>query len=65
MRVSGYNEVVENNEKIMVKKLPQGIKKHIRQEKARLRKQVPDTKEQEKLIAELNSKFLKQDKKQE
>lgn len=41
----------------MVKKLPKGIKKHIRQEKARLRKQVPDTKEQEKLIADLKTKF--------
>jgi len=41
----------------MARKLPKGIKKHIRQEKARIRKQVMDAKEQKKLIAELKSKF--------
>lgn len=41
----------------MAKKLPKGIKKHIRQEKARIRKQVMNVEEQEKLIAELKSRF--------
>lgn len=41
----------------MAKKLPKGIRKHIREEKARIRREVLDAKEREKSIAELKSKF--------
>lgn len=41
------------------KKLPRSIKKFIRQEKARIRREVLNLKEQEKLIQQLYNKFLK------
>ncbi len=45
----------------MVKKrLPKGLRRHIRQEKARIRRQVLDFTEQEKLIGEIYQKFVKQ-----
>lgn len=40
-------------------KLPKGIRKHIRQEKARIRREVLDIDEQKKLIDELYKKFHK------
>jgi hypothetical protein len=40
-------------------KLPKSIRKYIRKEKARIRKEVLDLKEQERLIKELYQKFLK------
>jgi len=39
-------------------KLPRSIRKFIRKEKARIRKEILDLKEQEKLIQELYQKFL-------
>jgi len=39
------------------KKLPRSIRKHIRKEKARIRREVFDIKEQEKLISELYVRF--------
>lgn len=44
----------------MKKKLPKSIRKFIRKEKARIRREVLDLKEQEKLISELYQKILKQ-----
>ena len=41
----------------MKKKFPKGIRKHIRKEKARIRRQILDLKEQDKLINELYKKF--------
>lgn len=41
----------------MPKKLPRSIKKYICREKARIRREVLDIKEQEKLIKELYRKF--------
>lgn len=41
------------------KKLPKSLRKFIRQEKARIRREILDIKEQEKLISELYQKFLK------
>lgn len=41
------------------KRLPQSIRKHIRQEKARIRREFLDPKEQEKQINNLYQKFLK------
>jgi len=41
------------------KKLPKSLRKFIRREKARIRREVLDLKEQEKLISELYQKFLK------
>ncbi len=46
--------------RFMKKKLPKSLRKHIRKEKARIRRQVFDFKEQEKLIDELYKKLLKQ-----
>ena len=43
------------------KRLPKGLRKFIRQEKARIRREVLDIKEQEKQIQELYQKFLKKD----
>ena len=43
----------------MAKKLPKSIRKYIRKEKARIRREVLDIKEQERLISELYKKFLK------
>ena len=40
------------------KRLPKSLRKHIRQEKARIRREVLDIKEQERLIQELNQKFF-------
>lgn len=40
-------------------KLPQGIRKFIRLEKARIRRTVLNSEEREKMIKELCSKFLK------
>ncbi len=43
----------------MKRRLPKSLRKHIRQEKARIRREVLDIKEQEKLINELYQKVLK------
>ena len=40
------------------KKLPKGLRKYIRKEKARIRREVFDRKEQERLINELYKQFL-------
>ena len=42
------------------KRIPKSLRKYIRQEKARIRREVLDLKEQEKLINELYQKFIKQ-----
>lgn len=41
-------------------KLPKSLRKFLRKEKARIRSQVLDPKEQEKLISQLYEKILKQ-----
>jgi len=41
----------------MKKKLPKSIRKYIRKEKARIRREVLDLKEQEKQIKQLYEKF--------
>ena len=41
------------------KRLPKSLRKFIRKEKARIRREVLDLKEQERLINELYQKFLK------
>ena len=46
----------------MQKKLPKSIRKYIRQEKARIRREVLGAKEQEKLIVVLCEKFQKKKK---
>lgn len=43
----------------MKKKLPKSLRKYIRKEKARIRRAVLDTKEQEGLIKELYQKIFK------
>ena len=43
----------------MKKKPPKSLRKFIRKEKARIRREVFDLKEQEKLIQELYKKFFK------
>lgn len=43
----------------MKKKLPKSLRKFIRKEKARIRREVFDLKEQERLIQQLYQKFLK------
>ena len=47
----------------MVRKLPKGIRKYIRKEKARIRWEVFDKEEQEKKIEEIYQKFLPQNPK--
>ena len=42
----------------MAKKLPKSLRKFIRKEKARIRREVLDVKEQEKLINELYQNFF-------
>jgi len=42
----------------MKRKLPKSLRKYIRKEKARIRREVLDIKEQEKLIQELYQKFF-------
>lgn len=42
------------------KKLPKSVRKYIRKEKARMRREVLDLKKQENLISEIYQKFLKQ-----
>jgi len=46
----------------MAKKLPKSLRKFIRKEKARIRREDLDTKEQEKLISELYQKLFKPSK---
>lgn len=41
------------------KKLPKSLRKFIRKEKARIRREILDLKKQEELIKELYKKFLK------
>lgn len=41
-------------------RLPKSIRKFIRKEKARIRREILDLREQEKLISELYQKILKQ-----
>ena len=43
----------------MKKRLPRSLRKFIRKEKARIRREVLDLKEQEKQISDLYKKFLK------
>jgi len=43
----------------MKRKLPKSLRKHIRQEKARIRREVLDIKKQKELINELYQKLLK------
>jgi hypothetical protein len=45
------------------KRMPKSLRKYIRREKARIRREVLDIKEQEKLINGLYKKFFKKDKK--
>lgn len=42
------------------RKLPKSLRKYIRKEKARIRREVLDFEKQEELISELYQKFLKQ-----
>lgn len=44
--------------------MPKSLRKFIRKEKARIRREVLDMKEQEKLISELYQRLTKKDKKQ-
>lgn len=44
----------------MKKKLPKSLRKYIRKEKAHIRREVLDIKEQNRLIDELYKRFLKQ-----
>lgn len=44
--------------------MPKSLRKFIRREKARIRREILDVKEQEKLISELYQRFTKKDKKQ-
>jgi hypothetical protein len=44
------------------KRMPKSIRKFIRKEKARIRREVLDWKEQEKLINQLYERFLKEQK---
>jgi len=46
------------------KRMPKSLRKFIRREKARIRREILDVKEQEKLISELYQRFTKKDKKQ-
>ena len=48
----------------MEKRLPKSIRKYIRKEKARIRKQVFSIEEQEKLIDNLYKRFLKEPSKE-
>ena len=41
--------------------MPKSLRKHIRQEKARIRREILNVKEQEKLINELYQKLIKKD----
>ncbi len=43
----------------MKKKLPKGIRKHIRKEKARIRRDFSDKKEQRELIEKLKENIIK------
>jgi len=43
-----------------MKKMPKSLRKYIRQEKARIRRQVFDFKKQKELIDQLYKKFLKE-----
>ena len=45
----------------MKKKMPRSIRKFIRQEKARVRREVLDIKKQQELINQLYQRFLKKD----
>lgn len=45
------------------KRMPKSLRKFIRKEKARIRREVLDIKEQEKLISEIYKKVVKKNKK--
>lgn len=45
-----------------MKKLPKSVRKHIRFEKARIRREVPDKEEQKKIFSELYKSFEKNEK---
>lgn len=49
----------------MSKKLPKSVRKHIRKEKARIRREVTDKEKQEKLISQLYQRFFNQYSKNE
>lgn len=42
-----------------MKRLPKSLRKYIRKEKTRIRREVLELKEQERLISELSQKFFK------
>lgn len=48
---------------MLKKKLPKSLRKYIRKEKTRIRQEVFDLKEQEKLIGEIHERFLKKSEK--
>jgi len=48
-----------------IKKLPRGIRKHIRLQKAKIRREVSGLKEQEALIKKTYEKFLKPETKKQ
>jgi len=43
------------------KRMPKSLRKHIRQEKARIRREILDIKKQEELISALYQKLIKKD----
>lgn len=45
-----------------MKKLPKGIRKYIRKEKSRIRREVLDLEEQKKLIGELRKRYQRIEK---
>lgn len=44
----------------LLKKLPKSIRKHIRREKSRIRREFSDLEKQKMLISQLYQKFIKQ-----
>ncbi len=49
----------------MARNLPKSLRKYIRKEKARIRQEVLDLKEREKLIGEIYERFLKKTEQKE
>ena len=45
------------------KRLPKSLRKYIRREKARIRREVLDLSQRKKMITELNQRFFKKDNK--
>jgi hypothetical protein len=68
MQISNWKmqiEILKFRIFIMDVKLPKSVRKYIRKEKARIRKEILDLKEQERLIQELYQKFLKHENKRD